>query len=232
MENKKNQVRTRNTRRSFLKSSGTLAAGMYLTLPRTAGAESDMLALKGGLKAVTTPFGDASKWPRYGKEEEEAVVELVRSPSYGPIGTLEEEWKEYFKIPYCKAHYNGTSAITAMFFALDLPPGSEIMVPCSTFWATIMPMRFFGLTPIFIDIHPRTLNFDVEDAKKKLTKNTKAMFPVHYLGMPADMDHICDFAKEKGLIVLEDACHAHGASMHGKPMGAWGRMGMALPLVT
>jgi dTDP-4-amino-4,6-dideoxygalactose transaminase len=87
-----------------------------------------------------------------------------------------------------------------------------------------MPMRFFGLTPIFIDIHPRTLNFDVEDAKKKLTKNTKAMFPVHYLGMPADMDHICDFAKEKGLIVLEDACHAHGASMHDKPMGAWGRM--------
>jgi dTDP-4-amino-4,6-dideoxygalactose transaminase len=107
---------------------------------------------------------------------------------------------------------------------LNLPHGSEIMVPCSTFWATIMPMRFFGLTPIFIDIHPRTLNFDVEDAKRKLTKNTKAMFPVHYLGMPADMDQICDFAKEKGLIVLEDACHAHGASMQGKPMGTWGRM--------
>ena len=111
-----------------------------------------------------------------------------------------------------------------MFFALDLPPGSEIMVPCSTFWATIMPMRFFGLVPIFVDIHPRTLNFDLEDAKRKLTKNTKAMFPVHYLGLPADMDHICDFAKEKGLIALEDACHAHGASLHGKPMGAWGRM--------
>ena len=224
MENKKNQVRPQKTRRSFLKSSGALAAGMYLTQPCTARADADTLALKGGPKAVTAPFGDASKWPRYGKEEEEAVVELVRNPNYGPLGALEKEWKEYFKLPYCKAHYNGTSAITAMFFALDLPPGSEIMVPCSTFWATIMPMRFFGLTPIFIDIHPRTLNFDVEDAKKKLTKNTKAMFPVHYLGMPADMDHICDFAKEKGLIVLEDACHAHGASMHGKPMGAWGRM--------
>jgi dTDP-4-amino-4,6-dideoxygalactose transaminase len=112
----------------------------------------------------------------------------------------------------------------AMFFALDLPPGSEIMVPCSTFWATIMPMRFFGLVPIFIDIHPRTLNFDLEDAKRKLTKNTRAMFPVHYLGLPADMDHICDFAREKGLFALEDACHAHGASLHGKPMGAWGRM--------
>ena len=152
------------------------------------------------------------------------MLELVRNPNYGPIEALEPEWKKQFNLPYCKAHYNGTSAITAMFFALDLPPGSEIMVPCSTFWATIMPMRFFGLVPVFVDIHPRTLNFDLEDAKRKLTKNTKAVFPVHYLGLPADMDHICDFAKQKGLIALEDACHAHGASLHGKPMGAWGRM--------
>lgn len=111
-----------------------------------------------------------------------------------------------------------------MFFALNLPAGSEIMVPCATFWATITPMRFFGLVPIFVDIHPVTLNFDIEDAKRKLTKNTKAVFPVHYLGMPADMDRISDFCKEKGLIVLEDACHAHGASMLGKPIGSWGRM--------
>lgn len=224
MQNATNPSQTQNTRRNFLKSSGALAAGMCLTGTHTDSAKGEMLAFKGGPKAVTVPFDDASRWPRYGKEEKEAVVELVESPGYGPIKALEEEWKEYFKLPYCKAHYNGTSAITAMFFALNLPPGSEIMVPCSTFWATIMPMRFFGLTPIFIDIHPRTLCFDVEDAKRKLTKNTKAMFPVHYLGMPADMDYICDFAEEKGLIVLEDACHAHGASMHGKPMGAWGRM--------
>ncbi len=225
MENKKNKVRTRKNRRGFLKSSGALAASMYLTRPRNARAASGTLALKGGPKAVTVPWGDTNKWPRYGKEEEEAVVELIRNPGYGPLDALENEWKDHFKLPYCKAHYNGTSAITSMFFALDLPPGSEIMVPCSTFWATIMPMRFFGLVPIFVDIHPRTLNFDIEDAKKKLTKNTKAMFPVHYLGMPADMDYISDFAKEKGLIVLEDSCHAHGASMHGKPMGAWGRIG-------
>jgi dTDP-4-amino-4,6-dideoxygalactose transaminase len=187
--------------------------------------QSERLALEGGPKAVTASHSDAASWPRYGSEEEQAVLELIRNPNYGPIEALEAEWRAYFKLPYCKAHYNGTSAILAMFFALDLPPGSEIMVPCSTFWATIMPMRFFGLVPVFVDIHPRTLNFDVEDARRKLTKHTKAMFPVHYLGMPADMDHICDFAEQKGLIVLEDACHAHGASMHGKPMGAWGRMG-------
>ncbi|NUQ64321.1 MAG: DegT/DnrJ/EryC1/StrS family aminotransferase [Pirellulales bacterium] len=224
MQGDTNRSRAQNSRRMFLKSTGALAAGMYLSGSDTAKAQVETLAMNGGPKAVTASHGDATTWPRYGKEEEEAVVELVRSPGYGPIEALEKDWKGFFGLPYCKAHYNGTSAITAMFFALNLPPGSEIMVPCSTFWATIMPMRFFGLVPIFIDIHPRTLNFDLEDAKRKLTKNTKAMFPVHYLGMPADMDHISDFAKEKGLIVLEDACHAHGASMHGKPMGAWGRM--------
>jgi dTDP-4-amino-4,6-dideoxygalactose transaminase len=218
-----NRSPARNTRRTFLQSTGAVAAGVCLT--RTASAQSTALALKGGPKAVTASHTDATTWPRYGAEEEQAVLELIRNPNYGPIEALEEEWKQRFRLPYCKAHYNGTSAITAMFFALDLPPGSEIMVPCSTFWATIMPMRFFGLVPVFVDIHPRTLNFDLEDAKRKLTKNTKAMFPVHYLGLPADMDHICDFAKEKGLIALEDACHAHGASLHGKPMGAWGRMG-------
>ena len=207
-----------NTRRTFLKSTGAMAAGLYLT--RTASA----LAVHGGAKAVTASHDDATSWPRYGTEEEQAVLELVRNPNYGPIEALEQEWKKQFNLPYCKAHYNGTSAITAMFFALDLPPGSEIMVPCSTFWATIMPMRFFGLVPVFVDIHPRTLNFDLEDAKRKLTKNTKALFPVHYLGLPADMDHICDFANQKGLLALEDACHAHGASLHGKPVGAWGQM--------
>jgi len=77
---------------------------------------------------------------------------------------------------------------------------------------------------VFVDINPRTLNFDLEDAKRRLTKNTKALLPVHWLGLPCEMDYICDFAKEKGLIVLEDACHAHGASMQGKYMGSWGRM--------
>ncbi len=121
---------------------------------------------------------------------------------------------------------NGTSALTSMYFALDLPPGSEIMVPSYTFFATCLAMRFFGLVPIFIDIDPKTACFDLEDAKKKLTKRTKAMVPMHSWGLPCEMDKISSFAKEKGLIVLEDAAHAHGASMQGKKMGAWGAMGI------
>jgi len=228
MKNKANKIDA--TRRTFIKSTGVATAGLLLTPPTISMAGSgskdqDALALNGGQKAITASHDDATTWPRYGTEEEKAVLEVLRKPTYEPNDQLEEAWKSHFNVPYCKAHYNGTSAITAMFFALNLPAGSEIMVPCSTFWATITPMRFFGLVPVMVDINPVTLNFDIEDARRKLTKNTKAVFPVHYIGMPCDMDYISDFCKEKGLILLEDSCHAHGASMHGKFMGTWGRMG-------
>jgi dTDP-4-amino-4,6-dideoxygalactose transaminase len=113
-----------------------------------------------------------------------------------------------------------------MFFALDLPPGSEILVPSYTFFATIVPMRFFQYVPIFVDIDPKTACFDLDDAKRKLTRNTKAICVMHSWGLPCEMDQIAAFAREKGLILLEDAAHAHGASMQGKAMGAWGAMGI------
>ena len=112
-----NRSPNQNTRRTFLKSTGAMAAGLYLT--RTASAQGNALAVHGGAKAVTASHDDATAWPRYGTEEEQAVLELVRNPNYGPIEALEQEWKKQFNLPYCKAHYNGTSAITAMFFALD-----------------------------------------------------------------------------------------------------------------
>jgi perosamine synthetase len=230
MKNKRSNLKVSNSRRDFIKSTGMAGAGLILGPPAITGSDGrlfdfqETLALNGGPKAVTASHEDSETWPRYGAEEEKAVLEVLKNPSYKPNDVFEDAWKKRFNLPYCKAHFNGTSAITAMFFALRLPAGSEIMVPCSSFWATVTPMRFFGLVPIFVDINPVTSNFDLEDARKKLTKNTKAMFPVHISGMPADIDHISDFCKEKGIILLEDACHAHGASMHNKPMGTWGRM--------
>ena len=230
MKNRANKSEKLETRRTFIKSSGLVTAGLIFTPPDFSiggagtGSFQETLAFNGGPKAVTATHEDSTTWPRYGAEEEKAVLEVLKNPSYKPNDVFEEAWKKRFNLPYCKAHFNGTSAITAMFFALKLPPGSEIMVPCATFWATITPMRFFGLVPVFVDINPVSLNFDLEDAKRKLTKNTKAMFPVHIGGMPADIDKMEVFCKEKGLILLEDCCHAHGASLKGKAMGTWGRM--------
>jgi len=230
MQRKKNHQKRGTTRRTFLKSTGVLAAGLSVGGVSSAGkAKVESLALNGGSKAVTYPESshrEAYRWPRYGAEEEKAILELIRSPSYGPIDLLEKEWQEFTGSPYVKAHCNGTSALASMFFGLDLPPGSEIMVPSFTFFATIVPMRLFGLVPVFVDVNPRTMNFDLEDAKKRLTKRTKAVLPVHWIGLPCDMDHIGEWANEKGLILLEDAAHAHGASLKGKKMGTWARMGI------
>jgi dTDP-4-amino-4,6-dideoxygalactose transaminase len=215
----------RPSRRDFLIASGAMTAGVSLGLSNHAyGASVEKLAVQGGPKAVTVTAADSTKWPQYGETEEQAVLELLRAPNYDPNQKLEAEWAEFLDVPHCTAHCNGTSALCSMFFALNLPPGSEIMVPSYTFFATIVPMRLFGLVPNFVDINPRTLNFDLEDAKKRLTPNTKAVLPVHWIGLPADMDHISEWANEKGLIVLEDSAHAHGASLKGKRMGAWSRM--------
>ena len=212
------------TRRSFVTGGAALAA-----LGTARGAQ-EKLAISGGPKAVAIIAAQQAalvKWPRYGPAEKKALHELIDSGRfYEELPLFEKEWQAYTRSPFVKAHMNGTSALTSMFFALDLPPGSEIMVPSYTFFATCLSMRFFGYVPVFVDVDPKTACFDLDDAKRKLTTNTRAMVPMHSWGLPCEMDRIGQFAKEKGLILLEDAAHAHGASMQGKKMGAWGVMGI------
>jgi perosamine synthetase len=154
-------------------------------------------------------------------------VELLGNNSwYQEIPAFEKELKECLNVPYVKAHMNGTSALMSLFFALDLPAGSEILAPSYTAWATTAPMHMFGYVPAFVDLNPRTMTFDIEDAKKRLTSRTKAVLPMHSFGNPCDMDLICEFAKQHGLIVLEDAAQAQGASVKGKPVGTWGAIGI------
>ena len=217
------------SRRAFLKSSTVAVAGLSLADGALA-TPGETLAAAGGAKAVTLPpaqIAALTRWPRYGDADKKAICNLLdNNKFYDELPLFEREWKDYTGSAYVKAHVNGSSALTSMYFALDLPPGSEIMVPSYTFFATCLAMRFFGLVPIFVDIDPRTATFDLEDAKRKLTPQTKALVPMHSWGMPCEMDRIADWAKEKGLILLEDAAHAHGASMQGKKMGTWGLMGI------
>lgn len=226
----------KDTRRTFLGKTGALAAGLWMagrTGSKTAvaaqakkakGAKLQTLALNGGPKAVTHSGGNATKWPLYGEEEFQAVMELLHNPNYGPVAQFEEAWKGYFGSPYVKAHCNGTSALTSMWFALNLPAGSEVLVPNYSTWFPVVPMRFFDLVPVFVDVNPKTMNIDVEDCKRHVTGKTKAIMPVHWYGLPCDMDYIADFAKEHGLVVVEDGSHSHGAKLKGQYMGTWGRI--------
>ncbi len=218
------------TRREFLKTSSTAAAVLAVATPGLGQTKTEALAVAGGTKTVTFPndrFNALVRWPRYSQLEKQAVGDLLDSNRfYQELPLFEQDWKEYLQANFVKSHINGTSALTAMFFALslDLPPGSEIMVPSYTFFATIAPMRFFGFVPIFIDLDPKTACFDLEDAKRKLTPNTRALVPMHSWGMPCEMDKINDWAKAKGLIVCEDAAHAHGASIGGHKVGTLSSM--------
>jgi len=217
------------SRRNFIAASGAVATGLALGRGAYA-AKSQTLAINGGPPAVTYPANRISaltRWPRYGKAEKTRLHELIDSNKYyEELPLFEDEWKTYTNAPFVKAHMNGSSALTSMYFALDLPPGSEIMVPSYTFFSACLAMRFFGLVPVFVDIDPKTACFDLEDAKRKLTPNTKAVEAMHSWGLPCELDRIGEWCKEKGLILLEDAAHAHGASMQGKKMGTWGAMGI------
>src|SRR5512147_1479937 len=141
MSNQPEQGRPGSTRRQFV---GAGAAAVAVLGAARGSAET--LAIDGGAKTVTVPDehqAAISKWPRYGPEEKQALVELLdNNRSYDEIPLFENELKEYLKAPYVKAHCNGTSALTSMFFALDLPRGSEIMAPSYTAWATTAPMQF------------------------------------------------------------------------------------------
>jgi len=212
-------------RREFLAASGA-----SLVAARSARARTETLALAGGPKAVTVPdsrIAELTRWPRYGEPEAQALQAMIDSNAFYPeLARFEDEWRAYTGSPFVKAHMNGSSALTSMYFALDLEPGSEILVPSYTFFSTCLAMRFFGYVPVFVDIDPATACFDLEDARRKLTPRTRAAVVMHSWGLPCEMDHIASWCEEKGLILLEDAAHAHGAAMQGKKMGTWGAMGI------
>jgi len=215
------------TRRSFVKATG-VAALAGAAASRLAVTEA--LASEGGAKTVTVPkerVAELRRWPRYGEAEKKRLHEMIeQGTTYSENKAFEKEWMAYTGAPFAKAHMNGSSALTSMYFALslDVPPGSEVMVPSYTFFSACLALRFSNLVPVFVDIDPKTACFDLEDAKRKLTPRTVAVEVMHSWGLPCEMDTVFGWAKEKGLVTLEDASHAHGASMQGKKIGTWGDM--------
>jgi len=123
---------------------------------------------------------------------------------------------------YALSHNNGTSALMAAFFALGLQPGDQILVPTATFWASILPMMWHGLVPVFCESEGKTLGLDVEDLKQKINPAVKAMVIVPLWGIPSDYDALISFATQHDLKVIEDASHAHGATYKGSPIGSFG----------
>lgn len=115
---------------------------------------------------------------------------------------------------------SGTDALHLAYRLAGLKAGDEVLTPLFTCTATNIPFLYMGVRPNFVDVEPDTLNFSVEDARRRVTEKTKAIVVVHYGGLPCEMDGVKSLALEFGIPVIEDAAHALGAEYRGNPIGA------------
>jgi len=186
------------------------------------------LAINGGPKTVPDKLL-IETWPPLGREEEEAVLRVLRSDTLSGFDApettaLQEEWAKYVGVKYCLATNSGTAALHMAVAAAGVGPGDEVITTCLSWTSTATCILHHNGIPIFIDIEPETYCIDVAAIEDKITEKTKAIIPVHLYGQPADMDEIMDIANRHNLIVIEDACQAHGAEYRNRMTGSIGHM--------
>jgi perosamine synthetase len=161
--------------------------------------------------------------------EEKYVLDAVRSGWISSLGQyvtrFETQFAEFCGVAHAVSVSNGTVALHLALHALGIGPGDEVIVPSLTFVASANAVRYTGATPIFADVDPQTWCIDVEDAARLVSPRTKAIMPVHLYGHPADMEAINALAAAHGLHVVEDAAEAHGATIQGRTVGSWGKVG-------
>ncbi len=163
----------------------------------------------------------------YGKQEitEEdikAVAETLRSEylTQGPkVSEFEEKLAEYCGVRFAVAFANGTAALHGAYYAAGLEKGDSFITTPMTFAATSNAGLYLGASPRFCDIEADTGNIDSDGIPALIDKSVKLITPVHYSGMPADMEKIKALADENGLLVVEDACHALGAVYKNERIG-------------
>ncbi len=139
------------------------------------------------------------------------------------VERFEKAFSEAIGVRFCLATSSGTDALHMATWALGLGPGDEVLVPVNTFIATAEAVSFTGAKPVFVDHDPDTYNIDIGKIEDSVTAKTKAIIPVHLYGQPANMEAIGEIARQKDLIVIEDACQAHLARFNGTTVGAFGR---------
>jgi dTDP-4-amino-4,6-dideoxygalactose transaminase len=169
----------------------------------------------------------------FGDEERKELLDVMETghlSRYGDendpkfkkkVATFEKEFAQRMGVKYSIAVSGGTGALMCCLAALGIGPGDEVIVPGYTFIASISSIILSRAIPVLAEID-ESLTIDPEDIKRKITKKTKAIMPVHMLGNPADMDEIMKIAKEHNLYVIEDCCQAAGASYKGKMVGSIG----------
>jgi dTDP-4-amino-4,6-dideoxygalactose transaminase len=168
--------------------------------------------------------------PGLGREEREAVLRVldrgVLSGQFAPeVRGLESEWAAYVGSRRCLATNSGTAALQLALAAAGVGPGDEVIVPAFTFVATALAVLHQGAVPVFVDIEPLTLGLDPARVEGAITPRTRAVVPVHMHGSPCDLDALLDICRRRGVVLVEDACQAHGSTHAGRKVGTFGALG-------
>ncbi len=180
----------------------------------------EKLAIEGGLPVRKTYLPYGHQW--IDESDIKAVVEVLRSDwvTTGPkVAEFEAKLADYVGAKYAVVFSSGTAALHAAVFAAGIGPGDEVITTPMTFAASANCVLYQGGKPVFADVQPDTLNIDPGEIEKKIIPWTKALIPVDYTGQPCDLGEIKDIARKHGLIVIEDAAHALGATYRGKRIG-------------
>ncbi len=163
--------------------------------------------------------------PWLGGGEAEAVAEVIASGwlTQGPrVQEFERAFADRVGAPEAVATTSCTTALHLALYVSGVGPGDEVIVPSLSFVATANAVWQCGATPVFADVDPRTYNLDPADVERRMTPRTKAVMPVHQVGLPADMDAFLDLAERHGVALVEDAACAIGALHRGRPIGSLG----------
>ncbi len=182
------------------------------------------LALLGGPRVRSRPFPE---WPIFSEAEEARLLQTLRSGRWGRLdGSEVEEFERRFAAMHGCAHaiavVNGTVALRVALLAAGIRAEDEVIVPPYTFVATASAVVEANAVPVFADVDLKTFNLDPAAVASAVTARTRAIVPVHFAGQPADMQALASIAKERHLVLVEDAAHAHGSSYRGRPAGSLG----------
>ena len=149
---------------------------------------------------------------------------IFRYGSGGECDRFEGAWAARLGVPYARMTRSGTSALYTALVGLGVGPGDQVVVPAYTYMATALSVLSAGAIPVIADVD-ESLTLSATDLERRLTRHTRAVIPVHMVGLPCDMDGIMKVARRHDLLVLEDACQAVGGGYRGTPLGAIGHAG-------
>src|ERR1700730_5847564 len=175
---------------------------------------------------MIVPFVDLkAQYRAIAADIEEAMRRVVADADFilgADVELFEREFAYFCEAKYAVGLDSGTSALELALRAYDVGEGDEVITVSHRFIAPAAAISYTGARPVLIDIDPDTFNIDVEKIEAAVTPRTKAIVPVHLYGQAADFDPILSIARKHNLVVIEDACQAHGARYKGKRVGALG----------